>query len=47
LLDRIGYLFVSVEVPLGTTIAAFGPDGAVYLGVRDQAGVHLVRASEK
>jgi hypothetical protein len=46
-IDRSGNLIDSVEVPLGTTIAAFGPDGAVYLGVRDQAGVHLVRASEK
>jgi hypothetical protein len=36
-----------VVLPVGTTIAGFGPDGVVYLGVRDAAGVHVVRAREK
>jgi hypothetical protein len=46
-LDRAGNLTDCVVTPKGTTIAAFGPNGTVYLGVRDRAGVHLVRAREK
>jgi hypothetical protein len=34
-------------LPAGTTIAGFGPGGMVYLGVRDAAGVHVVRAHER
>jgi hypothetical protein len=32
---------------VGTTIAGFGPDGTVYLGVRDASGVHITRAHER
>ena len=46
-IDKTGKLVDCVETPNGTTIAGFGPDGAVYLGVRDKAGVHLVRARDK
>jgi hypothetical protein len=46
-IDKSGKLVDCVSTPVGTTIAGFGPDGAVYLGVRDKAGVHLVRASER
>jgi hypothetical protein len=46
-IDRTGKLIDCVVTPKGTTVAGFGPDGAVYLGVRDKAGVHLVRAREK
>lgn len=46
-IDRTGKLIDCVVTPKGTTVAGFGPDGIVYLGVRDKAGVHLVRAREK
>jgi hypothetical protein len=46
-IDRAGKLVDHVTLPRGTTIAGFGTGGIVYLGVRDQAGVHLVRAREK
>ena len=46
-IDRTGKLVDCVVTPKGTTVAGFGPDGVVYLGVRDKAGVHLVRAREK
>ena len=46
-IDREGKLVDHVTLPRGTTIAGFGTGGIVYLGVRDQAGVHLVRAREK
>jgi hypothetical protein len=46
-IDRTGKLVDRVMVPAGTTIAGFGPAGVVYLGVRDAAGVHVVRAREK
>ncbi|MFI5239437.1 MAG: hypothetical protein ACHQQP_06470, partial [Gemmatimonadales bacterium] len=46
-IDRSGKLIDCVVTPKGTTIAGFGPGGTVYLGVRDKAGVHLVRAREK
>jgi hypothetical protein len=46
-IDREGKLVDHVSLPRGTTIAGFGTGGIVYLGVRDQAGVHLVRAREK
>jgi hypothetical protein len=46
-IDREGKLIDRVTLPRGTTIAGFGAGGIVYLGVRDQAGVHVVRAREK
>jgi hypothetical protein len=46
-IDRTGKLVDRVTLPRGTTIAGFGAGGIVYLGVRDQAGVHVVRAREK
>ncbi|MEO7102911.1 MAG: hypothetical protein ABI311_05845 [Gemmatimonadaceae bacterium] len=46
-IDRSGKLIDCVVTPKGTTVAGFGPGGVVYLGVRDKAGVHLVRALEK
>jgi hypothetical protein len=46
-IDRTGTLVDRVVLPAGTTIAGFGPGGAVYLGVRDATGVHVVRAREK
>jgi hypothetical protein len=46
-LDRAGKLVDRVALPAGTTIAGFGTGGVVYLGVRDAAGVHVVRAREK
>ena len=46
-IDRTGKLVDRVVVPAGTTIAGFGPGGTVYLGVRDAAGVHVVRAHER
>ena len=46
-IDRSGKLVDRVMLPAGTTIAGFGPGGTVYLGVRDAAGVHVVRASER
>ena len=46
-IDRSGKLVDRVTLPRGTTIAGFGTGGIVYLGVRDAAGVHVVRAREK
>ena len=46
-IDRNGKLVDRVALPRGTTIAGFGAGGVVYLGVRDAAGVHVVRASER
>ena len=46
-IDRTGKLVDRVVLPAGTTIAGFGAGGVVYLGVRDQAGVHVVRAHER
>lgn len=46
-IDRNGKLVDRVVLPAGTTIAGFGAGGIVYLGVRDAAGVHVVRAREK
>jgi len=46
-IDRTGKLVDRVVIPAGTTIAGFGAGGVVYLGVRDAAGVHVVRAREK
>ena len=46
-LDNTGKLVDRVVVPGGTTIVGFGAGGIVYLGVRDRAGVHLVRARER
>ena len=46
-IDRNGKLVDRVTLPRGTTIAGFGSGGVVYLGVRDTAGVHVVRARER
>ena len=46
-IDRSGKLVDRVTLPRGTTIAGFGAGGVVYLGVRDAAGVHVVRARER
>ena len=46
-IDRAGKLVDRVVLPAGTTIAGFGAGGVVYLGVRDAAGVHVVRARDK
>ena len=43
-LDRAGKLVDRVAIPRGATIVGFGPGDVVYLGVRDAAGSHLVRA---
>jgi hypothetical protein len=43
-LDRTGKLVERVAIPKGSTIVGFGSGGIVYLGVRDAAGTHLVRA---
>jgi hypothetical protein len=43
-LDRSGRLVERVAIPKGSTIVGFGSGGIVYLGVRDAAGTHLVRA---
>jgi len=46
-IDRTGKLVDRVALPAGTTIAGFGPDGTVYLGVRDASGTHITRARER
>jgi hypothetical protein len=46
-IDRTGKLVDRVVLPAGTTIVGFGAGGTVYLGVRDAAGVHVVRARER
>ena len=46
-IDRSGKLVDRVTLPVGTVIAGFGQGGIVYLGVRDAAGTHVVRAREK
>jgi len=46
-IDRTGKLVDRVALPSGTTIAGFGPDGTVYLGVRDASGTHITRAHER
>jgi hypothetical protein len=46
-IDRTGKLVDRVTLPAGTVIAGFGQGGVVYLGVRDAAGTHVVRAREK
>ncbi|MEO8560641.1 MAG: hypothetical protein ABI601_01110 [bacterium] len=46
-IDTKGKLVDRVTLPAGTTIAGFGDGGIVYLGVRDAAGTHVVRAREK
>jgi hypothetical protein len=43
-IDRSGALTERVAIPLGTTIVGFASGDIVYLGVRDAAGTHLVRA---
>ena len=47
MIDRSGKLVDRVTLPAGTVIAGFGQGGIVYLGVRDAAGTHVVRAREK
>ena len=42
-IDADGKLIDRVAIPKGTTIVGFGPGDIVYLGVRDTAGVHVVR----
>ena len=42
-IDRRGQRVDRVRVPPGTTVAGFGRGGVVYLGMRDAAGIHLVR----
>jgi hypothetical protein len=44
ILDRNGKLVDRVQIPTGTTIAGFGDGGVVYLGFRDDAGIHLQKA---
>ena len=46
-IDRTGKLVDRVALPSGTTIAGFGPNGTVYLGVRDASGTHITRAHER
>jgi hypothetical protein len=46
-IDRDGKLVDRVAIPRSTTIVGFGPKGIVYLGIRDAAGVHVVRARAK
>ena len=46
-LDRGGKLVDRIAIPKGSTIVGFGSGGIVYLGVRDTAGTHLVRARMK
>ena len=46
-IDRKGTLVDRVALPAGSVIAGFGDGGVVYLGVRDAAGTHLVRARER
>jgi hypothetical protein len=43
-IDRNGALVERVVIPSGTTIVGFASSDIVYLGVRDAAGTHLVRA---
>lgn len=42
--DAKGELIDRVAMPAGRVIAGFGPKGAVYMGVRDGAGVRLEQA---
>ena len=44
-IDRSGKLVDKVQVPAGTTIAGFGAGGVVYLGMRDDKGLHVQRIS--
>lgn len=46
-IDRSGKLVDRVQVPTGTTIAGFGQGGVVYLGMRDDKGLHIQRAVVK
>ncbi|MDB4913278.1 MAG: hypothetical protein JWM95_922 [Gemmatimonadetes bacterium] len=43
-IDHNGKLVDRVQVPVGTTIAGFGEGGVVYLGFRDEAGIHLQKS---
>jgi hypothetical protein len=42
--DRSGKLVDRVLVPSGSVIVGFGKGGVVYMGMRDQAGIHVQRA---
>lgn len=44
-IGRNGALIERVQVPEGRAIAGFGPNGSVYLIVRDRGEMHLERAS--
>jgi hypothetical protein len=46
-IDRTGALVDRVALPAGTVVVGFGSGGVVYLGVRDAAGTHIVRARER
>lgn len=46
-IDRSGKLVDRVQVPTGTTIAGFGQGSVVYLGMRDDKGLHIQRAVVK
>jgi len=46
-LDRSGKLVDRVAIPKGAVLVGFGAGDTVYLGVRDEAGSHLVRARMK
>ena len=46
-IDRNGKLVDRVQVPVGTTIAGFGEGGVVYLGFKDDAGIHLQKSVVK
>jgi len=43
IIDRSGKLVDRVQVPAATTIAGFGTGGIVFLGSRDDKGIHLQR----
>ena len=44
ILDHNGKLVDRVQIPVGTTIAGFGDGGVVYLGFRDDAGIHIQKS---
>ena len=46
-IDRAGKLVDRVMVPSGAVIVGFGPGGVVYMGMRDQSGIHVQRARLK
>ena len=46
-IDNTGKLVDRVQIPVGTTIAGFGKGRVVYLGMRDDKGIHVQRAISK